>query len=72
MFRSPAVRSVIVTGGSKGIGRGIPRTFARAGITMSGTCMTSALTAACCNVLMAGFRRHMRRFRIERRTDGRS
>jgi NAD(P)-dependent dehydrogenase (short-subunit alcohol dehydrogenase family) len=72
MFRSLVGRSVIVTGGSKGTGRGIPRAFARAGDNDSQAPMTGALTATRSIVLIAGLRRHMRRFRVRRRTNGHS
>ncbi len=42
MFKSLQGRSAIVTGGSKGIGRGIAETFARAGVNVVITGRTQA------------------------------
>ncbi|MFC6237815.1 3-oxoacyl-ACP reductase FabG [Longivirga aurantiaca] len=53
MFSSIAGRSVIVTGGTKGIGKGIARVFARAGANVLITGRNEADAAACAEELTA-------------------
>ncbi|AIY18888.1 3-oxoacyl-ACP reductase FabG [Pimelobacter simplex] len=54
MFTSLAGRSVVVTGGSKGIGRGIATVFARAGARVLVTGRDEAALEAACAELGAG------------------
>jgi len=53
MFTSVAGRTVVVTGGSKGIGKGIARVFATAGANVVITGRDSATVAACADELTA-------------------